>query len=747
MTEEKKEITVLSPKKNPDANPRILLIAPHAPVVDYTKYEDEDDNTKFVAEEAYKELDCWAIINDAYLKKKIDFNRKKIVEKKYPEFLEYITDIVGLVGTPWHTLIIWIHGADNNKAEALANTIKSEDNPADIHAFIGYGQGLGPSVGEAERTGKRLENSFTARQETVEKFRSLLHDDGKGMNAVLAPDDAKNYRGRSPNNMNQWFREKGYPLEQVESIQIEIKKKGFRDDEETAKKTGGILGRALKSMLPVILPERVRAKRAFTYLKSLFLKHFHEAMLEAGRYIIEEFYGNNYEKAEVKKSKHKESLNQLILMLKNNSGDAPSKTWVYDAVNLAIDEHRFATFRTYGKIGHSHKVLLTHVKSMEEKKQLVEETAEQNFTVVRLRERIKQIKNQNQDAYITVEKVPADATLEQIEPKRLEILNDKLDRRIDETQKNLAQYQSDKKRVEKVITAKPKKNRKSRNYGFRDWTAPSCNVNIQTGCSNDCIYCYAKGQSYRRKQKELGTWADQIIRKDDVDKSRGLYHGLVGFPSTHDITDKNIEDFLVVLGKLLRAGNEVLIVSKPQPPCIEEICSACRFFKDKILFRFTIGAIDDKILGFWEPNAPSYADRKKALEFAHDKGFRTSVSIEPMLDSNHIQDLVKDLSPFVSEDIWIGVMNHLTEIGERGDEDLKARLKEIEAESTPEKLLEIYRLFENNPKIKWKSDTKTKIKKEEKEITRKAKADNSQNGNRADKKAAGEAETTNKANA
>ena len=45
------------------------------------------------------------------------------------------------------------------------------------------------------------------------------------------------------------------------------------------------------------------------------------------------------------------------------SGKAPSKTWVYDAVKLAVDEHYFAkmNFRTYGKGIH----LLLHTPSPE----------------------------------------------------------------------------------------------------------------------------------------------------------------------------------------------------------------------------------------------------------------------------------------------------------------------------------------------------------------------------------------------
>jgi DNA repair photolyase len=212
----------------------------------------------------------------------------------------------------------------------------------------------------------------------------------------------------------------------------------------------------------------------------------------------------------------------------------------------------------------------------------------------------------------------------------------------------------------------------------------------------------------------LGSWADQIIRRHDVDKYRNLYHGLVGFPSTHDITANNLNDYLYVLGKLLRAGNEVLIVSKPRLECIKEICEACRFFKDKILFRFTIGAMDNDILRFWEPNAPAYEERKACLEYAFDKDFRTSVSMEPLLAINQADQMIADLYFSASEDIWIGPMNHLNEMKKDADADLLAKIAKIEAGQTPQALRNLYDSCKGDPLIRWKTGALDLIKPAEK---------------------------------
>ena len=140
------------------------------------------------------------------------------------------------------------------------------------------------------------------------------------------------------------------------------------------------------------------------------------------------------------------------------------------------------------------------------------------------------------------------------------------------------------------------------------------------------------------------------------------------FPSSHDITDGNWSACQIVLNNLLRAGNEVLVVSKPHLYGIGATCFLFQSYQKNLFFRFSIGSCDDRLLSFWEPNAPSYGERKEALEHAYRKGFKTSISIEPMLDSAHIDDLIADLLPYVTDSIWIGKMNHLGRIAKSLDE-------------------------------------------------------------------------------
>ena len=242
-----------------------------------------------------------------------------------------------------------------------------------------------------------------------------------------------------------------------------------------------------------------------------------------------------------------------------------------------------------------------------------------------------------------------------------------------------------------------------RTKGTREWAKHS--VNCCTGCANDCVYCYAKGMAVRFKQLTAGEWSLEKVRQKDVDKKQKLYDGRVMFPSSHDITPSNFNACMVVIENLLQAGNELLIVSKPHLACIRAICYSFKGYRDKIIFRFTIGACKDEILLFWEPNAPSYEERKASLRYAFEAGFETSVSVEPMLYAEGIFDLVEDLEPFTTNSIWIGKMNYLHSIHSDTDGILEA-IQAIKDGQSDENIWDIYSKLKDNPLVKWKDSIK-----------------------------------------
>jgi DNA repair photolyase len=242
--------------------------------------------------------------------------------------------------------------------------------------------------------------------------------------------------------------------------------------------------------------------------------------------------------------------------------------------------------------------------------------------------------------------------------------------------------------------------------GTKEWA--DHNVNCISGCSNDCRYCYAKMIGTRFGRCTESTWKNMEIRKKDVERNYKKYKGRVMFPSSHDIVDEpGVKNACyTVLEKLLKAGNEVLITTKPLLNVTKEIITKFSFYKDQIQFRFTITSKNDETIAFWEPNAPSYDERKKSLSLAYEEGFKTSVSVEPFLDENP-QELIKEIKPCVTESIWIGPMNYIR----RNDiptEDV-IFYDRIRTYIDDDNLFKIYSDLKNKSKIKFKDSMKIKL--------------------------------------
>jgi len=250
-----------------------------------------------------------------------------------------------------------------------------------------------------------------------------------------------------------------------------------------------------------------------------------------------------------------------------------------------------------------------------------------------------------------------------------------------------------------------------RKTGTREWAAR--NLNIATGCSHDCRYCYARHDAVKRfKRIEPADWTTMVVDQARVAKGYGkrkneddsVYD--IMFPTAHDVTPEIVGDCITVLKKVLDAGNTVLIVTKPHLACVAKMISALGQWKAQVAFRFTIGADTDEILSVWEPGAPPFAERLAALKTAFDHGWTTSVSAEPMLDPANVDRLVNQLLPFVNETLWLGKMN---KIRSRCTGLPESALTALEAEYTDDKILQIVDRWDGTPQIEWKDSIKQVI--------------------------------------
>ena len=254
---------------------------------------------------------------------------------------------------------------------------------------------------------------------------------------------------------------------------------------------------------------------------------------------------------------------------------------------------------------------------------------------------------------------------------------------------------------------------KSKSTGRREITAGTKewadhNVNCIKGCANDCRYCYAKIIAKRFGRCTEETWKEMVINNRVLTRAFRKYSGRVMFPSSHDIIDAPDikEACLTVIHRLLQAKNDVLITTKPSLSVTEDIIARFYSFKSQIQFRFTITSLDNGLLSFWEPNAPSFEERLQSLIYAYERNFKTSVSVEPYLDYDPSK-LIHVVLPYVTESVWLGPMNYIPQNGVSNE--VRQQYTEIRRRYEINRLKQIFESLKECPKLRFKDSMTIKL--------------------------------------
>lgn len=248
---------------------------------------------------------------------------------------------------------------------------------------------------------------------------------------------------------------------------------------------------------------------------------------------------------------------------------------------------------------------------------------------------------------------------------------------------------------------------KNNSNGTKEWSIES--ANFISGCEHDCKYCYSKAIAIYHNRKTKDNWKNEKLNANKLTKKWKLRdEGRIMVPSSHDITPQHLEETKQVLENILSPGNQVLIVSKPHFECIKSICDDFHKYKEKILFRFTIGSSNNETLKFWEPEAPLFEERLASLKYAFEAGYETSISCEPMLD-NDIGEVIDIVRPYVTHSIWLGKMNQMKnrlELNTIITNELKEKANHLYAWQSDEEIKELYERYKSDKLIKWKAEIK-----------------------------------------
>ena len=228
----------------------VLLIAPHG-------RPEDDTNTGKLARELADRLDCYAVINEKYIKtstagvpkadpKKSIADLYKKSDAELPEikplFLDHITHLKSKIIYKYKSLLILhIHGIRTTNTPKVAKLIPDYKNKENaLQLVIGYGQW------------KNEDSRFTAdtNQTVIPLIKRLRKT---GLESAIAPTDPIKVKGKkiwycgwSESRLNQALYDAQLPMQ---SIQIEFKGKGVRDNQTNRKKTVGMFAEAIKPFL------------------------------------------------------------------------------------------------------------------------------------------------------------------------------------------------------------------------------------------------------------------------------------------------------------------------------------------------------------------------------------------------------------------------------------------------------------------------------------------------------------------
>jgi DNA repair photolyase len=246
--------------------------------------------------------------------------------------------------------------------------------------------------------------------------------------------------------------------------------------------------------------------------------------------------------------------------------------------------------------------------------------------------------------------------------------------------------------------------------GTHEWAETT--FNIARGCSNACLYCYARHNAMRFKRiQSREEWQNEVLTANARIERFPAKKGVVMYPSAHDITPATVNGSVSIIRHMLDSGNQVLVVTKANPECIRQLMMQLdKYPKDRLLFRVTMGSMESGVSRFWEPGAPLPFERLTALKLLFHNDYKTSVSIEPMLEGLHATvAVVEAVKSYVTEKIWIGKMNKPRLRVDMSIAANREAVAEVEQYQCDEEIMALHLRLEDDPQIAWKDSIKKVI--------------------------------------
>lgn len=188
-------------------------------------------------------------------------------------------------------------------------------------------------------------------------------------------------------------------------------------------------------------------------------------------------------------------------------------------------------------------------------------------------------------------------------------------------------------------------------------------VNLYTGCTHGCIYCYGPAATRKKIESFHGSTKPKkdalILLSREAEKlkiagdDREILMSFVTDPyQTIESETKLTQEAI----KILKLNNlRFTILTKGGLRAARDFDLLAGY--DKASFGSTLIFTKQEDADKWEPHAADIDIRIKAIKEAHTKGIRTWVSVEPVICPDQALELIEKLHPFVNH--WkVGKLNY-----------------------------------------------------------------------------------------
>lgn len=144
------------------------------------------------------------------------------------------------------------------------------------------------------------------------------------------------------------------------------------------------------------------------------------------------------------------------------------------------------------------------------------------------------------------------------------------------------------------------------------------------GCPHECIYCYVKsGRAARFYTGDIAL--SEAAMNDNLGKGRTIF-----VAHMIDMFAEGVPSILIsmVLKKLRDYPKNTYLLQTKNPHRIMEFVDE---LPKKVIFATTIETDDDNVIRWTSKTAPLPMDRAGGLSFLKSRGYRTELTIEPIL--------------------------------------------------------------------------------------------------------------------